>query len=140
MTTIACANCGTANRVPIARLFQGPKCGNCKESLKLQAPVTIATSEELQAVTTGSPVPVLVDFWAAWCAPCRMVAPELEKLAYERSGELIVAKLNTEEVPNEAARLGIRAIPTLVLFRDGREVQRESGAMPAAAIKQRFRL
>jgi len=81
-----------------------------------------------------SPLPVLVDFWAPWCGPCRIVGPEMEKLARQESGSLVVAKLNTDEIPEVANRFGIRGIPTFILFKDGREFKRASGAMQAAQI------
>ena len=88
------------------------------------------------SLISRSAIPVLVDFWAAWCGPCKMVAPELVKVAGAGAGRWLVTKVNTEEVPELAAQFQIQSIPTLVLFRDGREVRRQSGAMPAAAILQ----
>jgi len=137
---IACPTCGTTNRVSSARLLEQPKCGNCKTALILQAPMPLADEAAFEELITGSPLPVLVDFWAPWCGPCRVVAPELEKLARERAGEIVIAKVNTDELPTVAGRFGIQSIPTLVLFRERREAQRVSGAMPATAIAQRFGL
>lgn len=132
---LACASCSQMNRVPAARANDNAKCAACKASLlPLARPVALAGVADFDELVRDAPAPVLVDFWAAWCGPCRMVAPELEKLATSRSTRLIVAKVDTEAVPALAARFGIRSIPTLVLFRGGKEAARISGAMSAGAM------
>jgi thioredoxin 2 len=94
------------------------------------------TAQAFASLVSRSAIPVLVDFWAAWCGPCKMVAPELVKVAGAGAGQWLVAKVNTEELPDLAAQFDIRSIPTLALFRDGRQAARQSGALPAAAILQ----
>lgn len=136
-----CNACGRPNRVPAARLADTARCAACKGPLlPLAKPWSAASAAEFDELVAASPLPVLVDFWAAWCGPCRMVAPELEKIAQQRAGQLIVAKVDTEALPELAARFGISAIPTLALFRGGREAQRQSGAMAAPQILARFGL
>jgi thioredoxin 2 len=117
------------------------KCANCKQQLlPLARPVPVLSSQDFDELVRTAKIPVLVDFWAAWCAPCRMVAPELEKVASSRAGSLIVAKVDTEALPQVAGRFEIRSIPTMILFRGGREIERVSGAMKASAIVSRFAL
>ena len=132
---VACPACSTANRVPAARVLDKAKCAACKAALlPLQKPVPVASAADFDELVKSAPVPVLVDFWAAWCGPCRTVAPELEKIAEQRAGTLLIAKVDTEALGEVAARFAIRSIPTMVLFRGGAEAQRLSGAMGASAI------
>src|SRR5258708_6032501 len=134
---IACSSCSTRNRVPAKRLADKAKCANCKAALlPLARPVAVASAADFDELLREAPVPVLVDFWAAWCGPCRMVAPELEKIASASSGRVLVAKVDTEALPAVAQRFAIRSIPTMILFQSGTEARRLSGAMPAAEISK----
>jgi thioredoxin 2 len=138
---VECASCVQKNRVPAARLADKGRCAACKAPLlPLTTPVTVRSAEDFDELVQGAGVPVLVDFWAAWCGPCRMVAPELEKLANERGGRVVVAKVDTDALPDVAGRFGIRSIPTMVLMRGGREEKRLSGAMSVNAIAAGFAL
>jgi thioredoxin 2 len=111
------------------------RCGQCKAALSPpDEPLVIASEGDFEELVRDAPVPVVVDFWAAWCGPCRAVAPEVKKLAHERSGKALVAKVDTEALPALASRFGIRSIPTLIAFRGGREAKRVSGAMPASQL------
>lgn len=136
-----CPRCGAKNRIPERKLDKRPKCGKCGERIgHVDAPVTIGSAAELDSLVGDSPLPVLVDFWAPWCGPCHAVAPELESLARQRSGDVVVAKVDTDALPDVAGRFSIRGIPTMILFRGGREALRVSGAMPAHEIERRFGL
>jgi thioredoxin 2 len=112
-----------------------PICGRCKQKLMPRAPVAAGDADFAQVVE-ASPIPVLVDFWAPWCGPCRMVAPALEAIARERGGQLKVVKVNTDEAPRLSARFAIRSIPTLALFVNGRVVAQQAGALPRAHIER----
>lgn len=135
---VTCAACSRPNRLPAARLQDKARCAACKAPLlPLDRPLNILSAAEFDELVKSAKAPVLVDFWAAWCGPCRMVAPELEKLASSRAGRAVIAKVDTDAQPELSARFGIQSIPTLIVFRDGREAQRLSGAMPASAIAAR---
>ncbi|HEX2081717.1 MAG TPA: thioredoxin TrxC [Longimicrobium sp.] len=127
--TVPCAACGRLNRVDLARAADGPKCGACGRPIPLDRPVRL-TDAEFDRVVADSPVPVLVDFYADWCGPCKMMAPVLDQAARERTGSVLVAKVDTDANPRVSQRFGIRSIPTLMVFRGGREVARELGAVP----------
>lgn len=133
--TLPCPHCHALNRVPTARLGEHPNCGKCHQPLFTGHPVALdSTSFGIHA--GRSDLPLLVDFWAPWCGPCRMMAPAFEEAARTLEPQVRLAKVNTEEVQDLAARFAIRSIPTMVLFRGGREVARQSGAMNAAGIVQ----
>ena len=130
---IACAACDTANRVPAGRLAEDPKCGKCGAPLLDGMPAAL-TERNFQSFLERTELPVVVDFWAAWCGPCRMMAPAFERAAAELKTQARFAKLDTEAAQGIAARFGIRSIPTMILFRGGREAARTSGAMDARSI------
>ncbi|MDR2212590.1 MAG: thioredoxin TrxC [Pseudomonadales bacterium] len=132
---LTCPACGIVNRVLLSRLGDGPRCGRCKEALFNGKPVALSASNVDQLLhNTG--IPLLVDCWAPWCAPCRGFAPIFEQAARELEPRLRFAKLDTEAEQQQAALWGIRSIPTLILFQNGREAARLSGALPLVQLKK----
>jgi thioredoxin 2 len=133
---VTCASCGTTNRIRFSGIDKQARCAKCHTDLPHpNEPIEIQSTENFDAVISNASVPVVVDFWAAWCGPCRMVAPEIKKVAEHLAGKALVVKVDTDANPELSARFGIRSIPTIGVFANGREVNRASGARPAAAIE-----
>lgn len=133
---MACGRCGQRNRIMYRALGETTRCGRCKTNLPLvDAPIVIQSEAEFDALIASASLPVLVDFWASWCGPCKMVAPELDKVASANAGKLVVAKVSTEELPAVAQRFDVRSIPAFSLFVNGAEAGRIAGARPAAALQ-----
>ena len=132
---VMCMFCGTVNRVDLSRLSEGPKCGKCGRPIRLDRPLPV-TDAVFDKVITGASVPIVVDFYADWCGPCKVMAPVLDEFARQHTGEVLVLKLDTEANQATPARFGIRGIPTLIVFDQGREVRRQVGAVQAADLEK----
>jgi thioredoxin 2 len=133
---ITCPSCGATNRLRYLTLGRSARCAKCHAALPQPAtPVDVPDASAFDAAIPASSIPVVVDFWAPWCGPCRMMAPQLATAAQHLAGKALVVKVNTEDNPDLAERFGIRSIPTLAIFHDGREVTRAVGAQSASAIE-----
>ena len=131
--TIRCQFCGSWNRVDVARAADRPKCGKCTKPMLLDRPLQL-DDESFARTVADSTVPVFVDFYADWCGPCKMMAPAVDQLAGTYTGRAIVAKLNTDASPKTSMSFNIRGIPTSIVFSEGKEVARQSGALPYQAL------
>jgi len=132
---VSCVFCGKANRVDLTRLPAGPKCGECGRPIRLDRPLKV-TDADFDQTIAGASVPVVVDFYADWCGPCHMMAPVLDDVAHRRAGEVLVLKLDTDANGTIPARFGIRGLPTLVAFRNGKEHARHVGVADTAAVER----
>jgi len=132
---IACPSCGAVNRVPEEKLTQHPKCGRCKQELFTGHPVDL-NGQNFTHVVNKTSLPVVVDFWASWCGPCKMMAPVFEQVTNSLEPKARFVKLNTEVAQDIAAQYGIRSIPTLIIFKQGKEVARQAGAMDKSSLVQ----
>lgn len=133
---VACPSCGQRNRLAYDRLGEAVRCAACKHELgPPSVPLEITASADFDRLISTSAIPIVVDYWAPWCGPCRMVAPELAKVAARASGRLVVVKVNTDVLSDLGERFGIRSIPTVAVFAGGREISRTTGARPAADIE-----
>ena len=130
---VVCPHCSAINRVPEERLQQQPQCGSCHQALFGPEPLALGDAD-FERFVARSELPLLVDFWAPWCGPCRAMAPQFEQAAQMLQGRAVLAKVNSDDNPQASVRHRIRSIPTLLLFRNGQEVRRHSGAMPAREI------
>lgn len=139
---IRCLNCGAANRVLLEKLRSGdlPVCGKCRAQLTASAQPLKVTDAGFARDVEQSPIPVFLDFWAGWCGPCLMIGPFVEELASELTGRVRVAKLNIDENPMTASRFGVRSIPTMIIFKDGREIDRITGAVPKEMMLRRLQM
>jgi thioredoxin 2 len=127
--TVPCTSCRRLNRIDLARAGDGPRCGHCHQPIALDRPIALDDAT-FQRVVADAEVPVLVDFYADWCGPCKMMAPVLDEVARGRAGTALVAKLDTDRNPVTARGFGIASIPTVIVFRGGREAGRQLGAVP----------
>jgi thioredoxin 2 len=133
--TVRCQFCETWNRVVAERAADRPKCGKCGRPMLVDRPIAL-TDDTFARTIAESDVPVLVDFYADWCGPCKVMAPAVDQLASENQGKLLVAKLDTDRSPRTAQSFDIKGIPTVIVFRDGKEARRSTGAMPLPALRR----
>jgi thioredoxin 2 len=128
LAVVPCTFCSKLNRVDLGRALDRPRCGSCGRRILLDRPLRL-NDVNFQRVVQDATPKLLVDFYADWCAPCKMMAPALDEIAHEYEGDVLIAKLDTEQNPEVATRYGIRTIPTLIVFQNGREMLRQSGAL-----------
>ena len=133
--TVPCTFCRALNHVDLARFSHRPKCGKCSRPILLDRPLRIS-DDDYERVISDSEVRLVVDFYADWCAPCKAMSPVIDEIAHEHPGRLLVAKLDTDRNPNAAARFNIRGIPTLIVFENGQEAKRQTGAMRREQLEQ----
>jgi thioredoxin 2 len=131
--TVPCTFCSALNHVDLARIAQRPKCGKCSRLILLDRPLRL-NDNDFDRVLSDAEIPVLVDFYADWCAPCKVMAPIIDEFAHEHVGQVLVAKLDTDRNPATSMRFGIRGIPTLIVFEGGRETKRQTGAVGRAQL------
>ena len=132
--TVPCTFCRALNRVDLARIADRPKCGKCSRSILLDRPLRLSDSD-FDRVIGDAPIPLIVDFYADWCAPCKVMGPVIDELAHEHQAKILVAKIDTDRNPAVSARFNIRSIPTLIVFEQGRELKRQTGALPRHQIE-----
>ena len=138
MGEIRCDHCGTTNRVPAERVGQAARCGKCRQPLRTAASPVTVTDANFEATVLRATAPVLLDCWADWCGPCHALAPTIDAIARAWAGRAVVAKLDVDANPVTAGRFGIRSIPTMLLFKGGREVDRLVGVQPRGAIEAKL--
>ena len=133
---VACPSCGQRNRLVYERLGEPVRCARCKTAIGApNQPIEVTSTAGFDRLVAQASLPVVVDYWAPWCGPCRMVAPEVQKVAARQAGRAVVVKVNTDQLADLGERFNIRSIPTLAIFAGGREVTRSSGARPAEQIE-----
>jgi len=134
---LVCPSCGKKNRLHYERLSTPSRCAQCKQALQAPGiPIDVQRASDFDRLIGSASLPVVVDFWAPWCGPCRMVAPELVKVAARQAGRFLIVKVDTDALPEIGDRFRIRSIPTMAVFAEGREIARTMGARPAAEIEQ----